>query len=82
MAQSVKRPTLGFGSVMVSWFGEWNPTSGSAMTLWSLLGVFFFFLSLCPSLVLSLSLSKLINKLKTRMTALHHLNSWWVFFPF
>ena len=49
MAQWVKRPTLGFcsGHDLTVQFMRLSPTSGSALTEWSLLGIPS--LSLCPS---------------------------------
>ena len=58
MAQSVERPTLGFSSGHNLAFHEFDPTSGSKLTAWSLLGFLSPSLSAPPPLVLSLSLSK------------------------
>ena len=59
VTQSVKCPTFDFGSdwVLISQFLSWSIASGSALTVWSLLGILFLSLSLCPSPTLSLSLS-------------------------
>ena len=58
-AQSVKRPTLGFGSGhdLMGFVGS-GPASGSALAAWSLLGILSPSLSAPPLLPLSLSLSK------------------------
>ena len=50
---------------MISWFMRLSPTSGSALTVWSLLGILSLPLSPLPHLC-SLSLSKEINKLKKK----------------
>ena len=49
VAQFVKGPTLGFGSDHDLMVVRLSPTSGSVLTVWSLLGI----LSLSPSLSLS-----------------------------
>ena len=64
MAQSVKRLALGFGSGHDLMICEFEPHLGSALTLWSLLGIlspslYPAFPSLC---VLFLSLSVKLNK--------------------
>ena len=62
MAQSVKHPTLDFGSGHDLRVREFKPhvrlCSGSELTMRSLLGI----LSLCPFCILSLSLSLSQNK--------------------
>ena len=65
VAQSVKRPTLGFGSghdLRVHEFSQFvssSPSSGSVLTVLSLLGILSLLLSLCPYLsTRSLSLSQ------------------------
>ena len=60
MAQSVKRPTLDFGSgcdLTVHFVGP-SPTSGSALAVRSLLGILSPFLSAPPLLVRCLSQNK------------------------
>ena len=53
MAQSVEHPTLDFGSGHDPRIVGLSPTSGSVLTVWSLLGILSFSLSLCLSLSLS-----------------------------
>ena len=60
VAQSVKRPTLGFSSGHGLTVSS-SPSLGSVLTMQSLLGILSLFLSGPPLLTLSLSLSK-INK--------------------
>ena len=62
MAQSIKQLTFGFGSGHGLTVGEIQPWSGSALTVWSLLGIFSLPLSLPLPGLCSLSLK--INKLK------------------
>ena len=57
MAQSVKHPTL--AQVMISWFVGSNPTSGSVLTVQSLLGILSLPVCVSPLLVLSLKINKL-----------------------
>ena len=59
VAQLAKHLTL--VQVMISWFMGLSPASGSAVTVWSLLGILPLPLSLCPSPARALSLSQ-INK--------------------
>ena len=64
MAQAVGRPTHGFGSGQISWFVGSSPSSGSALTVRILLGIFSLslFLSACLPLAHSLYLSLKRNK--------------------
>ena len=64
VAQSVKHPTFDFISGYELTFLRLSPTSGSSLTVWSLLGILHLSLSLsAPSLLaLSLSLSLSISK--------------------
>ena len=61
-AQLVKCPTPDFGSGHDLTVHEIKPHLRLALTAWSLLGVLSLLLSLCPSPMLSLSLSLKINK--------------------
>ena len=65
MAQSVKHPTLDFGSGHDLRVREFEPTPGSALTVWSLLRILPLTLSLCPS-PLMCSLFLKINKHKKK----------------
>ena len=56
MAQSVKHPTLDFGSGHDLRVREFEPTPGSALTVWSLLRILSFSLSLSAPPLLALSL--------------------------
>ena len=55
MSQVVEHPTLGFGSGHGLMVHGLSPTSGSVMTVWSLLGILSLPLSALPPFTLSLS---------------------------
>ena len=50
---------LVLAQIMISWFVRLSPDLGPVMTVWSLLGIPSFPLSLCPSPAFCLSLSKI-----------------------
>ena len=58
MAQLVKHPTLDLGSGHDLTVCELSPVSGSALRVWTLLGILSLPLSLSVPLLLSLSLSQ------------------------
>ena len=62
---------LVLAQVVISWFVSSNPTSGSVLTVRSLLGILSPSLSLCPSYTLCLLLT--INKLKFKKKC----SVWW-----
>ena len=69
MAQSVKHPTLDFGSGHDLMVVGSSPASGSVLTVWSLLGILSL-LSLCPSPTRShdLSLKSPLKKKESTVT--------------
>ena len=69
VAQSVECPTFGLGSGHDLWYRSLSPTSSSALTAWSLLGILSPFFSTPPLLALCIFLKINKNKLKNPRAA-------------